>query len=123
MPLVKINMIKGKDAEYKRKVFDSVHKGLITALGIEDWDRFQRIIEIPKEDFEVAPGKTDDFMIIELTLFPGRTRAQKKKAIEDITNELVNNLGIAATDVFIVINEPPMENWGMAGIQKESLPS
>jgi len=26
---------------------------------------------------------------------------------------------IAATDVFVVINEPPMENWGMGGFQKE----
>ena len=119
MPLVKINMIKGKDAEYKRKVFDSVHKGLIMSLDIEDWDRFQRIIEISKEDFETAPGKTNDFMIIELTLFPGRTKEQKKNAIESITSELVNNLGIAATDVFIVINEPPIENWGMGGVQKE----
>jgi len=119
MPLVKINMIKGKDTDYKRRVFDSVHKGLMMSLGIADWDRFQRIIEIPKEDFETAPDKTDDFMIIELTLFPGRTKEQKKNAIENITSELVHNLGIAATDVFIVMNEPPMENWGMGGVQKE----
>ena len=28
------------------------------------------------------------------------------------------NAGIAATDVFIVMNEPPLENWGMGGNQK-----
>ncbi len=58
------------------------------------------------------------FMIIELTLFPGRTREQKGDAIKAITSQLVDSLGIAPTDVFIVIDEPPLENWGMGGIQK-----
>ncbi|MCQ2483477.1 MAG: tautomerase family protein [Clostridia bacterium] len=120
MPLVKINMLKGKDSEYKKKVFDCVHSGLIDSLGIEDWDRFQRIIEYDKSDYETAPAKTDNFMIIELTLFPGRTAEQKRKAIELITDRLCSELGILPTDVFIVIDEPPFENWGMGGKQKES---
>ena len=94
------------------------HKGLVDALQIEDWDRFQRIIEIEKEDFEFPEGKTDNFMIIELTVFPGRTKEQKKKAIEKITDRLTEKLSIAPTDIFIVFNEPPLENWGMGGKQK-----
>ena len=118
MPLVRIDMVKGKSPEYKKTVLDVVHEGLIDAFGIEDRDRFQRIVEIPDEDFERPEGKTDDFMIIELTLFPGRTKEQKKAAITKITAELSNRLNIAPTDVFILINEPPLENWGMAGVQK-----
>lgn len=118
MPLVKVNMVKGKSSEYKKTVLDCIHFGLMESIGIEDWDRFQRIIEISREDFETAPEKTEDFMIIELTLFPGRTKEQKKKAIEVITSRLKDKLGIAPTDVFIVINESPLENWGMGGVQK-----
>jgi len=119
VPLVKINMLKGKSLEYKKLVLESVHNGLVSSLGIEDWDRFQRIIEYDKSDFESAPEKTDDFMIIELSLFPGRTKEQKKMAIEMITSNLVEALRIMPTDVFIVINEPPLENWGMGGNQKQ----
>ena len=118
MPLVRIDMIKGKSTEYKKQVLECVHTGLEEALGIPDWDRFQRIVEIPREDFETAPGKSDDFMIIELTLFPGRTKEQKGKAFEIITAKLSEKLGINPPDIFIVINEPPLENWGMAGVQK-----
>ena len=58
MPLVRIDMVKGKSPEYKKTVLDVVHEGLIEAFGIEDWDRFQRIVEIPKEDFEKKnPGE------------------------------------------------------------------
>ena len=65
MPLVRVDMIKGKTSEYKKTVLTCIHKGLMESIGIEDWDRFQRIDEIPREDFETAPGKTDDFVIIE----------------------------------------------------------
>ena len=118
MPLVKINLLKGKSAEYKKTVFDCVHQGLIESLGISDWDRFQRIIEFDRTDFEAPAEKSDNFMIIELTIFPGRTREQKKAAIEIITTKLVEALSIAPENVFIIIAEPPLENWGMAGKQK-----
>ena len=118
MPLVKINLIKGKSPEYKKTVFDCVHQGLMESLGISDWDRFQRIIEFDRTDFEAPAEKSDNFMIIELTLFPGRTKEQKKAAIEIITAKLVASLSIAPEDVFIIISEPPFENWGMAGKQK-----
>ena len=118
MPLVKINLIKGKTTDYKKTVFDCIHQGLIEALGISDWDRFQRIIEFDRSDFEAPAEKSDNFMIIELTIFPWRTKEQKKAAIEIITSKLVNELSIAPEDVFIIINEPPLENWGMAGKQK-----
>ena len=118
MPLVRVELIKGKTSEYKKTILNCIHESLVESIGIEDWDRFQRIVEIPKDDFETAPEKTDNFMIIELTLFPGRTKEQKGDAIKAITSRLSNSLGIAPTDVFIVINEPPLENWGMGGVQK-----
>ena len=118
MPLVRIDVVKGKSKEFKKTLLDSVHEALIETFGIEDWDRFQRIIEFDRADFEAPAEKSDNFMIIELTLFPGRTKEQKKAAIEIITTKLVEALSIAPEDVFIIIAEPPLENWGMAGKQK-----
>ena len=118
MPIVKINMQKGFSPEYKKTVLDCVHSGIMETLGTEDWDRFQRILEYEPEDFEKPEEKTDHFMIIEITLFPGQTKEQKKLLIEIVTSKLVEALSIVPTDVFILISEPPLENWGMAGKQK-----
>lgn len=118
MPLVRVEIVAGKSPEYKKSILNCIHDGLAVALGIPDWDRFQRIVEIPREDFETAPGKSDAFMIIELTLFPGRTREQKGAAIHQITANLSERLGIAPEDVFIIIQEPPNENWGLGGKQR-----
>lgn len=73
---------------------------------------------LEKTNWEAPEGKTESFMIIELTIFPVRIREQKKAAIEKITDLLCEKLAIPATDVFIVMNEPPLENWGMGGKQK-----
>ena len=74
--------------------------------------------ECHREFFETASGKSDNFTIIELTLFPGRTKEQKRAVIEGITEKLHGVLAIPKEDVFIIINEPPLENWGLGGKQK-----
>ena len=119
MPLVRVDIIKGKTPEYKKNLLNCIHEGLMETIGIEDWDRFQRIVEIDKVDYETSPDKTDDFMIIEITMFKGRTREQKKALIETVTDKLVETLEIRPTDVFIVIHEPADENWGLGGKQRK----
>ena len=41
-----------------------------------------------------------------------------ENASEKITEKLESEMGIKPTDVFIVINELPIENWGTGGKQK-----
>ena len=118
MPIVNVAMLKGRSPEYKKTVLNCIHQGLVDAIGIEDWDRFQRITEYDREDFEIPSFKTDAFMIIEMKLFPGRTKEQKKDLIEKITGALKERLSVDPSDVFIVIQEPPLENWGIGGKQK-----
>jgi len=118
MPLVRVEIIKGKDIVYKKTLLEAVHTALVNAVQIEDWDRFQRLYEIDNELFERSESKTDKFTMIELTMFPGRTKEQKARIYEEIVKELQERLNIEATDVFIVINEPPNENWGLAGKQR-----
>ena len=114
MVLVRIEIIKGKSLYYKKKVMESVHKGLVNAIHIDQWDRFQRLFEIEDELFERSENKTDEFTIIEITMSPGRTQEQKTRIFEEITNELYKELEILPTDVFIVIHDSPNENWGLA---------
>ncbi len=118
MPLIRVDIVKGKSPEYKKILLDCIHEGMMETLGIEDWDRFQRIIEIDKENFEIPSGKTENFTIIEITMFQGRSKEQKRALIEIITKKLGERLEIIPTDVFIIINEPPNENWGLGGKQK-----
>ncbi len=119
MPLIRIEIVKGKDPAYQKALLDAVHTALVRAIRIPDWDRFQRLIEVEDALFERGGTKTDRFTMIEITMFPGRTKEQKAKVFEEITRELKARLGIPASDVFIVIHEPPDENWGLGGQQRQ----
>jgi 4-oxalocrotonate tautomerase family enzyme len=115
MPLVKIEILKGKNSEYKKALLDGVHQALVDTLKIPEDDRIQRLYELETENFEMPPYKSENFMFIELTIFKGRSYEAKKNLYKAIVDNLENALGIKRTDVLIVINEPPLENWGTAG--------
>jgi 4-oxalocrotonate tautomerase family enzyme len=117
MPLVRIEIIKGHGVEYKKQFLQAVHDALINALSIPDDDRFQRLYELESSDFETNQEKTDRFCIIELTFFPGRSKEMKGNVIKEITRLLGQRLEIQASDIFITIIEPPLENWGIRGNQ------
>ena len=116
MPLVRIEILKGQSKEYKTTILQTVHDGLVNALSIPDDDRNQRLYELDECLYERSPDKTEKFTLIELTLFPGRSAKMKKDAISEITRLLGERLEIKAQDVFIIINEPPLENWGLRGV-------
>ena len=121
MPFVRIEIIKGQSQEYKTTMLQAVHDALVTALGIPDDDRNQRLIEIDAANFEHREIRTDKYCIIELTLFPGRSREMKAAVIAEITRLLGKRLGVPAGDVYIMINEPPLDNWGLRGVQGSEL--
>ncbi|MFL0195875.1 tautomerase family protein [Clostridium sp. WILCCON 0269] len=115
MPLVKIEIFKGKTAEYKKAILNGVHSALVQAFKIPDDDRMQRLYELDRENFEVTPTKTEQCTLIEITAFKGRSVEAKRKLYREIVNNLKMDPGIDGEDIVIVINEPPLENWGVRG--------
>ena len=57
--------------------------------------------------------------LVRIEIIRGKSAEYKKALIESITAKLGARLGLAPTDVFIVMHEPPDENWGMGGKQRE----
>jgi len=115
MPLVKVEIIKGKNREYKKSLLDGIHNALVSAIKIPNDDRNQRLYELPSENFEKRSTRTDSFTLIEITMFKGRTIDAKRKLYLDIIDNLSQSPGINGDDILIVIHEPPLENWGIRG--------
>ena len=115
MPLVKIEIRKGKNKEYKSKLFEIVHQTLVDIVKIPDRDRMQRLYELDKDNFEISPGRTENCTIIEITMFKGRTEETKKKFLHELSLHLKNELHIEDNDLLIVLHEIPIENWGLSG--------
>lgn len=120
MPLVKISLLDDHWSREKTKELNqAIHEGLVSALGIGDWDFFHRVYRFSKDDFLFPDFKSDNFMIIELHIFPGRSDEQKEAVYREICQK-VGKLGVAPEDIFIQIIEQPNINWGIGGKSKKS---
>lgn len=114
MPLVKVEIIAGKSSQYKKSLMDGIHQALVNTIKIPDHDRRQRLYELPAECFEHG-GRSDSYTIIEVTMFKGRSAEAKKSFYREVVDFLTANPGIPSNDITIVINDPPLENWGIRG--------
>lgn len=114
MPLVRIEVLKGRTAPQRQRLLDAVHAALVEAFGIPEDDRTQRLVEHDPENFEIDPGHSEKYTLVEITAFPGRSPSAKRALYKALVRNL-GEAGVPADDVFIVMHEPPMENWGIRG--------
>ncbi len=114
MPLVKVSLLKGKSKEEKEALLDAIHAALMEAFKIPENDRNQRIFEFEPENFEIPEGKTSNYILIEMDVFPGRSIEAKRKLYQTVVQNLQRHY-IQASDVLIVLNEPQLDNWGVRG--------
>ena len=115
MPVVRIDMYQGKSKEYKKAILDGVHAALVKAFQIPEYDRNQMLFELPADNFERSDNKSQNFTVIEITAFKGRSYQAKKLLYTELTGNLSKNPGIEGGDVLIILNEQPLENWGIRG--------
>jgi phenylpyruvate tautomerase PptA (4-oxalocrotonate tautomerase family) len=115
MPQVRIDLLKGKSAQYRRKVGQVVYDALI-GIGVPKDDRFQVIMEHDRDGFVYDPHylgieRTDDLIMIQITLNEGRTLEQKRTLFKSIADGLHDAIGLRRQDAFIDLVEVKRENW------------
>ncbi|HSN14686.1 MAG TPA: tautomerase family protein [Anaeromyxobacteraceae bacterium] len=114
MPLVHVHLLAGRTPAQKKAILDGVHTALVEAFRIPEHDRFQLLHEHAAEGFEARYG--EETVLVEATVFPGRTLDAKRKLYQAIARNL-EGAGVPRDRVLIVLHEPPMENWGIRGGQ------
>jgi phenylpyruvate tautomerase PptA (4-oxalocrotonate tautomerase family) len=115
MPLVRIDLRRGKDPAYRKEIGRVVYEAMV-AVGVPANDRFQVVSEHDADNFLFDPGylgidRSDDLVIIQITWNEGRTAGRKKALYKAITEGLGKAPGIRPEDVFINLVEVRKENW------------
>jgi 5-carboxymethyl-2-hydroxymuconate isomerase len=88
MPLVRIEILEGRSAAYKKALLDGVHAALVECFRVPEDDRCQRLHELPPERFERPPSRSDRFTSVELTVFKGRSLEAKRRLYAAIVANL-----------------------------------
>ncbi|MCE2689607.1 MAG: tautomerase family protein [Rubrivivax sp.] len=106
----KIEVRRPRPPEQVQAMIEAVYLAQREALKVPEDDRQIRYIEHRPEHF---------YTYVEILLFPGRSLQAKKALFRSIV-ERFGALGIAPADIFIVLQEPPLDNWGIRGGQPAS---
>jgi phenylpyruvate tautomerase PptA (4-oxalocrotonate tautomerase family) len=101
--------------QHRPRLSETIHQCLVEALALPPDKRFQRFIGLATEDFLYPPDRSEQYTIIEISMFEGRTTETKKQLIRLLFARLAANLQIAPQDVEITIFETPRAHWGIRG--------
>lgn len=116
MPLVRIDLARGRTAAQRRAIGDVVYAAMLDVINVPRDDKFQIITEHDPAELNVTPQYlgirySPGIVLIQVTLSAGRTVEQKQAFYRRIADELHRELGIDRQDVFINLVEVPKENW------------
>jgi len=116
MPFVRISLREGKSEQYRKALGDGVHQAMVEAIEIPAQDRFQVITEHSANDLIYDAGylgieRSDDIVLVQITLSAGRKPGQKRKLYQRIVEILGKNPGVRPQDVTINLVETTWENW------------
>ncbi|MFJ2361573.1 tautomerase family protein [Pseudomonas fluorescens] len=116
MPLVRIEIKKHADPTFAKRIGEQIYAAMRSAINVPEHDNFQVLNEHDGEHFIFDPQylgiqRTDQLVIIQITLNEGRPLEQKKALYQTIAQNLNTHLGIRLEDVFINLVEVKKENW------------
>ncbi|MEV7812824.1 tautomerase family protein [Streptomyces flaveolus] len=115
MPLVRIDLIRGRHPDDIRAIADATHRALVDVLDIPERDRFQIITEHDADhvialDAGLGLERTDGLVMIQIFTQSGRSTEVKQRVYRTVAKQL-EALGIAGEDVFVSFMENGPQDW------------
>jgi 4-oxalocrotonate tautomerase len=116
MPLVRIELRRGKPAEYRQAVADGIYEAMRETLQVPEYDRFEVVSEHDPENFiydrhYLGIERSDELVIVQIALRRGRTTEAKQALYRRIAERLREAPGIRPEDVFVTLVENGLDDW------------
>jgi 4-oxalocrotonate tautomerase len=106
----------GKPAKYRRAIGDGIHQAMVETLAVPEHDHFQIITEHEADGLVYDPTylgihRTDDVVIVQITLSAGRKPKQKRDFFARAAELLAQNPGLKSQELLFSLVEVAWENW------------
>ena len=116
MPLVRIDLIEGKTAEYRAQIGGVIYQALLETMNVPKNDHFQIFTEYSEANLifdrdYLGVHRSDHCIFLQITLNTGRTVEMKERFYKAVADGLHKTLKLRREDVFISLVEVPKENW------------
>lgn len=117
MPLIHVALRQGKPAAYRQAILDGLYKAMRETLNVPEGDQFMTITEHDAANFRYGAtfgiARSDDLVLIQITVFNTRTVDQKTALFRRIAELLGESPGIRPGDVFVNVLDAAKENWSV----------
>ncbi|MEH1919929.1 tautomerase family protein [Nostoc sp.] len=121
MAQIKVYGLAEKLNTVKIELSNIIHASVIQVLQLTPEKRFHRFFPLDKSDFYYPSDRSDNYLIIEISMFEGRSVETKKQLIRLLIENINEKLNIAVYDIEITIFETPKYNWGIRGLPGDEL--
>lgn len=115
MAQIKIYALKTHLDPIKTQLSNLIHQCAMQTLQLPSEKRFHRFFPLQSDDFVFPSDRSERYIILEVSLFEGRTTETKKAFIKALFETLHRELQISPQDVEITLFETPRHNWGIRG--------
>jgi len=116
MPLIRISLRAGKPANYRQAIAENIYGSLRETFNVPENDFFATVDELQPRDFIYDRKyfnieRSDDLVLIQLTVSNTRTVEQKKALYRRIVERLGKSPGVRPQDIFLNLLEVAKEYW------------
>ncbi|MBD2510312.1 tautomerase family protein [Nostoc muscorum FACHB-395] len=121
MVQIKVYSLADKLNPIKAELSNVIHTSLIEVLQIAPEKRFHRFFPLDKSDFYYPSDRTNNYLVIEISMFEGRSVETKKDLIRLLIKNINEKFNIPIYDIEITIFETSKSNWGIRGLPGDEL--
>ncbi|MHC5759107.1 tautomerase family protein [Nostoc sp.] len=121
MAQIKVYSLADKLNPVKTELSNIIHASVLEVLQLTPEKRFHRFFPLNKSDFFYPSDRSDNYLIIEISMFEGRSVETKKQLIRLLIKNISEKLNIYVYDIEITIFETPKYHWGIRGLPGDEL--
>jgi phenylpyruvate tautomerase PptA (4-oxalocrotonate tautomerase family) len=115
MPLVKVNVLRGRSEEDINLLLDVIHEVVVETFHVPPRDLYQLLTEFDAAHFRALDtgldiSRTEKLVLLEITS-RGRSRISKVEFYSNLTRALCVRCNVQPSDVIVSLLENSDEDW------------
>jgi hypothetical protein len=121
MAQVKIFALRHSLENARAAISQAIHSSVMEALEYPPEKKSHRFIALDEEDFIYPRDRSERYIIIEISIFEGRSIEAKTMLVRLLYERIPQLSGISAQDIEITIFETPRHSWGIRGMPGDEI--
>ena len=118
MPFVRTNLPHGIEPARKQNIVQGIHDALVEGIGMPNDELFNLVSEYRDGEFFFdrtfnGIARSDQLIVVEITMRRGRSDAMKRSLYAAIARNLEANAAVSPKDVFIFMHENDYSDWSV----------